>query len=217
MLSIFDHSSERPASLGLLLDCLTSLARQWALRPESWHEVSPTPQPAQDGIPSFSTLDPFRPRAGAVIHGLVLSTVVFCLTCFAIRYSWNHVLHVHIPEIQFDTPRSIHSNSGSVATQTAEKTPASPLGAEATGKCCSCLDRCTGTRRPALIGSRRTFEAQTGAGARKATRFSGKHSLAPGSLQKSSDPGSTAQGAGCSRRSGCRGCEVGRRGAATRD
>jgi peptidase S41-like protein len=116
MLSIFDHSAEKPAALRLLVDSLVSLARQWALRPEFWHELSPPQQPVADGIPSFYTLDPFRPRAGAVIHGLVLSTAVFCLTCFAIRYSWIHILHVHIPAVQFDSPRSTQPSAGAGAT-----------------------------------------------------------------------------------------------------
>jgi hypothetical protein len=126
MLSIFDHSVGKLAGLRLLADGLLSLARQWALRSDFCHEFSPTQQPAHDGIPSFSTLDPFRPRAGAVIHGLVLSTAVFCMTCFAIKYSWIHVLHVRIPEAQFDKPRSIQTNPGSVKRSAADKTAVSP-------------------------------------------------------------------------------------------
>jgi hypothetical protein len=131
MLSIFDHTAGRLASSKLLLDCLLSLARQWALRPEFWHEVSPTPQLAPDGIPSFSTLDRFRPRASAVVHGLVLSTAVFCLTCFAIRYSWIHILHVRIPEVQFESPRSKQMNATPLADTMIEK-PAVPPRAQDT-------------------------------------------------------------------------------------
>jgi hypothetical protein len=111
MLSIFDQGAGKSAPVKLLLDGLVSLVRQWTLRPEFWRDVAPAPQPAPEGIPSFSTLDPFRPRAGAVIHGLVLSTAIFCLTCFAIRYSWIHVLHVHIPEVQFDIPLPIQPSA----------------------------------------------------------------------------------------------------------
>lgn len=129
MLSIFDHRAGKPGALRLLVDGLASLARQWALRPEFWHELSPAPQPATDGIPSFYTLDPFRPRAGAVIHGLVLSTALFCLTCFAIRYSWIHILHVNIPAVQFDSQRSIEPSASAtlerptVAPRWQDKTP----------------------------------------------------------------------------------------------
>jgi Peptidase family S41 len=116
MLSIFDHSEGAPAGAKLLADALLSLVRQWTLRPEFWHETSPAPQPAPDGIPSFHTLDPFRPRPSAVIHGLVLSTAVFCLTCFAIRYSWINILHVRIREVQAENSQSIPSDSVPVAS-----------------------------------------------------------------------------------------------------
>ena len=126
MISIFDHSVGKPAALRLLVDGLGSLARQWALRPEFWHELSPAQQPAADGIPSFYTLDPFRPRAGAVIQGLVLSTALFCLTCFAIRYGWIHILHLHIPAVQFDSPRSMQPRAGAGARATLERATVPP-------------------------------------------------------------------------------------------
>jgi Peptidase family S41 len=115
MLSIFDQAGGNAAAFRLLLDGLLSLARQWVLRPEFWHPFSPAsaPQPAPDGIPSFYTLDPFRPRIPAVIPALLLSTAVFCLTCFAIRYSWIHVLHLRISEVPFDSPAPRQPNPGS--------------------------------------------------------------------------------------------------------
>ncbi len=123
MLSIFDETAGKRTSLRLLVDGLVSLTRQWILRPEFRHESSPlhSVQSTTDGIPSFYTLDPFRPRAGAVIHGLVLSTAVFCLTCFAIKYSWIHLLHVHIPEIQFESPRSIPGRTSEALGASFEK------------------------------------------------------------------------------------------------
>ncbi|HET6180186.1 MAG TPA: S41 family peptidase [Candidatus Sulfotelmatobacter sp.] len=109
MLSIFDHSKGSTAALRLLLDGVLSLARQWVLRPQFWHGISTVPetQPALDGMPSFCSLDPFRPRAAAVVPGLILSVAVFSLTCFAIKYSWIHVLHVRIPEVQLERPQWI--------------------------------------------------------------------------------------------------------------
>ena len=103
MLSIFDHSPVEAAS------CRASAGRRspvagsavdLASRILARRSVDTAQQPASDGVPSFVTLDPFRPRTAAIIHGLVLSTAVFCLTCFAIRYSWIHVLHVRIREVQ---------------------------------------------------------------------------------------------------------------------
>lgn len=102
ILAIFDASPRNRDRYRLLLDGLLSLLRQWTLRPEFWQS---NPQPAEviaDGVPSFQSLDPFRPRSTAVFQGLVLSIAVFCLTCFAIRYSWIRVLHVSIPEVQFE-------------------------------------------------------------------------------------------------------------------
>jgi hypothetical protein len=104
MLSILDHTADKWEGLRLLLDCVLSLGRQWTLRSEFWHDPAVlSSQAASDGVPSFCTLDRFRPRTGAMIQGLMLSAVVFSLTCFAIRYSWIRLLHVHIPEVQFET------------------------------------------------------------------------------------------------------------------
>jgi hypothetical protein len=58
-------------------------------------------------IPSFGTLDPFRPRASAIINGAALSLILFCVTVVAIRYSWSHVLNLHIREIGVDWDRSV--------------------------------------------------------------------------------------------------------------
>jgi hypothetical protein len=110
MLSIYDQSAGRLSSSRLLLDAIVSLARQWILRPEFWPQTpkSSAPQPAVDGIPSFCSLDPFRPHTSAMIHGMVLSLTLFCVTCFAIRYSWIRVLHVQIPGGSYDNYVSIH-------------------------------------------------------------------------------------------------------------
>jgi len=126
MLSIFEDTAKTSDALKLLADGVVSLVRQWTMRSEFWHEISPTHQPAPDGIPSFYSLDPFRPRAGAVIHGLVLSTAVFCLTCFAIRYSWIHALRVRIPEVQSDSQPPIERNADVARGASPQKTAAPP-------------------------------------------------------------------------------------------
>ena len=112
MLSIFDHSKGRLSAFLLLMDSILSLIRQWTLRPEFWNESvsAPPQQAALDGIPSFCTLTPFRPRAAAVVPGLILSMAVFSLTCVAIKYSWILVLHVRIPEVQFEAPEWVPPN-----------------------------------------------------------------------------------------------------------
>ncbi|PYX34362.1 MAG: hypothetical protein DMG81_20015 [Acidobacteria bacterium] len=80
-------------------------------------------------VPSFQTLGAFRPRTAAVINGLLLSMAVFSVICYAFRYGSMHVLHMRMPEIQFDTLRSsspssqptVQPNDGSVASAMSEK------------------------------------------------------------------------------------------------
>ena len=107
LLSIFDQAKGRLSAFRLLMDSILSLIRQWTLRPEFWNDSvsAPARQGALDGMPSFCTLSPFRPRTAAVIPALILSLAVFSLTCVAIKYSWIRVLHVRIPEVQFAAPQ----------------------------------------------------------------------------------------------------------------
>ena len=113
ILSIFDEAKGGLSGFRLLMDSILSLVRQWTLRPEFWREnvSAPAPQPALDGVPSFCILSPFRPRPTAVVPGLILSIAIFSLTCAAIKYSWIHVLHVHIPEVQFQAPQWVPPNT----------------------------------------------------------------------------------------------------------
>ena len=117
MLSIFDHANGKAAKFNLFLDALFSLSRQWTLRPGFWHDSSSAAAPpvASDGIPSFYTISPFRPRSAAVINGLVLSMAIFCVTCFAIKYSWIHVLQIHIRALEFEGQASTKSSANSNA------------------------------------------------------------------------------------------------------
>jgi hypothetical protein len=124
ILSIFDQAKGKLSGFQLLTDSMLSLIRQWTLRPEFWSEsvCAPAPQAVLDGIPSFCTINPFRPRAAAVVPGLILSIAVFSLTCVAIKYSWIHVLHVHIPEVQFQAARWIppHASAAGIPDRTTE-------------------------------------------------------------------------------------------------
>ena len=128
MLSIFDSTKGRLPRFLLLMDSILSLTRQWTLRQEFWNEL-PTvsgKQVALDGMPCFSTLDPFRPRAAALIHGLVLTAALFIVTCFAIRYSWIRVLDIRVPAFEFEgspsarpsaSPSELPRGSGSETRQ----------------------------------------------------------------------------------------------------
>ncbi len=114
ILSIFDEAKGGLSGFRLLMDSILSLVRQWTLRPEFWSErvSAPAPQAALDDIPSFCILSPFRPRPTAIVPGLILSIAIFSLTCVAIKYSWIRVLHVRIPEVQFEAPQWIPPNEG---------------------------------------------------------------------------------------------------------
>ncbi len=124
ILSIFDEAKGKLSGFRLLMDSILSLIRQWTLRPEFWSDSvsAPAPQAALDGIPSFCTINPFRPRTVAVVPALILSIAVFSLTCVAIKYSWIHVLHVRIPEVQFQAPQWIppHASATGVPDRTSE-------------------------------------------------------------------------------------------------
>jgi hypothetical protein len=101
MLYIFDQQKGTLSAVGVMLDCVFSLLRQWTLRPHIGIDLPATSllSPVADHIPSFQTFDPFRPRASAIINGAVLSLVLFCMSVFAIRYSWIHVLNLQIPRV----------------------------------------------------------------------------------------------------------------------
>jgi hypothetical protein len=62
-------------------------------------------------MPCFSTLDRFRPRTAAVIHGVVLTAALFIVTCYAIPYSWIRVLDMRIPALEFEGSPSVHPSA----------------------------------------------------------------------------------------------------------
>jgi len=99
MLYIFDQQKGALAGLGVLFDCVLSLLRQWTLRPNTGIDASVIASPTADHIPCFETIDPFRPRTSAIINGPVISVLLLAMTVIAIRYSWIHVLNLHIREI----------------------------------------------------------------------------------------------------------------------
>jgi hypothetical protein len=189
MLSIFDATAGGPAHCRLLLDGILSLTRQWGLRPEFWHEHPvPKQQSAPDGIPSFLSLDPFRPRTAAVIHALVLSTVVFCLTCFAIRYSWIHVLHVRIPEVQWESPRPMHANSAPTGRQKTDQLEETGAAVRSQGQSSVALPGTPGTQFKAPSG-----RANAAMASRKAVAGPSEPPGTP--IRGTPSPGSEEQGA----------------------
>ncbi len=126
MLYIFDQQEGTLSAFGVMLDCAFSLLRQWTLRPHIGIELPAAPllSPAADHIPSFETLDPFRPRASAIINGAVLSLILFCMSVFAIRYSWIHVLNLRIPRVVVNPSQQV----GSQRRQQFDVIPTEPEG-----------------------------------------------------------------------------------------
>jgi len=120
MLFIFDQQTSKSAAAKLLIDALVSTTRQWVLRPQGrYAHPAESPQTLPDGIPTFYTIRPFRPRKAAAVHGIALTTVVFCLTCFAIRYSWIRVLHLRIREVPFEESTWVPPAAAPASDQTA--------------------------------------------------------------------------------------------------
>ena len=113
MLYIFDQQKGTPAAVGVLLDCVLSLLRQWALRPQIGTELAASSlrSAAADHIPLFESLDPFQPRASAIIQGALLSLMLFYMTVFAVPYSWSHVLNLRFPDTAGDSTQSFNRGS----------------------------------------------------------------------------------------------------------
>jgi hypothetical protein len=114
MLYIFDQQKGTLPALAVTLDCVFSLLRQWTLRPRIGIGLPAAPllSPVADHIPSFETLDPFRPRVSAIINGAVLSLILFCMSVFAVRYSWIHVLNLRIPRVAVNPSQQVDPQTG---------------------------------------------------------------------------------------------------------
>jgi hypothetical protein len=76
MLDDFDRAPNR-AKLRYLADAVVSLARQWLLRPEFRHPEAPAATAATSletvGVPLFQTIETYKPRPAALLHGGVLA------------------------------------------------------------------------------------------------------------------------------------------------
>jgi hypothetical protein len=90
MLCIFDESAAHGRTIPLCADALLSLWRQWMLRPEFWHPAETARRPASDGVPVFYVGGSDTPRPTALIHGCVLSLVVFGAVCYILSHSNSH-------------------------------------------------------------------------------------------------------------------------------
>ena len=94
MQSIFDCAETPGVQVGLVVDGVLSLLRQWSLRPQFWEQ--PNLQLAAEGSPLFHTLDRFKPRPTALLYGALLSAFVLNGICWTMGYAWNHPVFIEI-------------------------------------------------------------------------------------------------------------------------
>lgn len=94
MQSIFDCAETPGVQVGLLVDGLLSLLRQWSLRPQFWEQ--PNLGAGADGTPLFHTLDNSKPRATALVYGALLSAFVLNGVCWTMGYAWDHPIYIQI-------------------------------------------------------------------------------------------------------------------------
>jgi hypothetical protein len=96
MQSIFDCAESPGMEVGLFVDAVLSLLRQWSLRPRFWEQ--PNLQAVAEGSPLFLTLDSFKPRAAALLYGALLSAFVLNGICWTMGYAWNHPIFIQIKQ-----------------------------------------------------------------------------------------------------------------------
>jgi hypothetical protein len=104
MQSIFDCAQSPGEEIGLFVDAVLSLLRQWSLRPQFWEQ--PNLIAVTDGTPLFHSLDSFKPRATALVYGALLSAFVLNGICWTMGYAWNHPIFIEIRQPIISPPAS---------------------------------------------------------------------------------------------------------------
>jgi Ca2+-binding EF-hand superfamily protein len=83
MLGIFDQSAEK---VSLMADGVSSLARQWTLRPPAF-AFSPTT--GRDGVPLFYSAEAEIPSATALMRGVLVAFLAFVLFSAVMGHRWR--------------------------------------------------------------------------------------------------------------------------------
>jgi hypothetical protein len=104
MQSIFDRAESPGAEVGLFVDAVLSLMRQWSLRPQFWEQ--PNLAAGADGVPLFYTFDSSKPRATALVYGALLSAFVLNGVSWTMGYAWNHPIFIEIKQPVISPPAS---------------------------------------------------------------------------------------------------------------
>lgn len=128
MLYIFDQQRGMLGAFGLLTDSFFSMLRQWTFRRRVGIAITSASvvQITSNGGPSFATLNNFRPRTSAIVHGVVLSIFLFCMSVYAIRYSWIHAINVGVLESVFHPNQRISKSTSPNYSSSSSAKPAPP-------------------------------------------------------------------------------------------
>ncbi|MGH9674721.1 MAG: hypothetical protein ACRD44_16205 [Bryobacteraceae bacterium] len=131
MLAIFDEKAGARESLTLLADGAASLLRQRLLRAQAAagpEEVSAAPDAG--GVPVFHTLDDSLPRRTALVHGGLVSLLLFGALAFAIGHSRSKLSRLVFGSGQF-RPAIFSIEYGAPKQSVPSEFPAHGVGAAA--------------------------------------------------------------------------------------
>jgi hypothetical protein len=119
MLSIFDQSDGRLSRVGLLVDGVVSLLRQWALRPDFQQETAVS---LIGGEPHFYTFQKEKLGVATLAYGALLSALVLNGVCWTMGYAWNHPIYIAlrrpviVPPLAWSSPQSSSGAAKAAAT-----------------------------------------------------------------------------------------------------
>jgi hypothetical protein len=101
MMSIFDHAERKEAAWSLVADAFVSLVRQWTMRWRYWDEKPvPTVLAGTHGVPTFVTLESYRPRNVALVTGVAVTWFACATLFFGLTHSKVHA--IYMPHVSFE-------------------------------------------------------------------------------------------------------------------
>lgn len=119
MLGIFDEPANKFSRTELLADGLFSLVRQWTIRTEFQVSDTELTVAAGDGVPAFYTAEASIPRTGALIHGGLVSFLVFAVLSLAI----GHEIGRRATPVSLGRVESLSSSHVTVTRSSVQSTP----------------------------------------------------------------------------------------------
>jgi hypothetical protein len=119
MLSIFDQQNQILPSLKLIADGLLSLLRQWILRPRFWQERGGEPAPDH----GFYLTRKFRPGAGSLLDGALISLAAFAAVCMVMQYTWEHPVYMPMLSYYRRAPQAAQAHPTTAPTAVVRHEP----------------------------------------------------------------------------------------------